>query len=262
MDRPHTDPPEGPRSGSPLLRPAVPPRGGIPALRASAERPLGPFSPAARHPQRPAAQAAAPEEQAEEPIAAAAPIEELPWAVLDAPLWDEGQTEHATEAPADAHNAAALPGFGYESEDLTLDDEADWLDRESAAQVPMAEDALEPLADAAEPGQEPLLGEELLAPPEWEYGFEEAVPSESLATDAAPEDVAPPAESPAQAQVPVSHGLEEVAARLEQIARSLRGRSPADLLSGASDPLQVLIAGYALGLEAARATHDAPHDEQ
>lgn len=41
--------------------------------------------------------------------------------------------------------------------------------------------------------------------------------------------------------------LHEVAARLEEIAASLRTRTPADLLSGASDPLEIMIAGYVLG---------------
>lgn len=48
--------------------------------------------------------------------------------------------------------------------------------------------------------------------------------------------------------------LDEVAARLEQIARTLRERRPAEIFAeGAADPLEVLITGYALGYtEAAR----------
>jgi hypothetical protein len=155
---------------------------------------------------------------------------------------------------AAARRAASdeLPGLGYQAEESSLEDEAEWLELESAGDAPIAEDALEPLAEAAEPGQEPLLGEELIAPPEWEYGYEEAVGSD------APARSAPPAEA---ARRP-SPALEDVAARLEQIARSLRGGSPSDLLSGAADPLQVLIAGYALGLEAGRATQGSPPDEE
>lgn len=41
--------------------------------------------------------------------------------------------------------------------------------------------------------------------------------------------------------------LHDVAARLEEIAASLRTRTPAELLSGASDPLEIMIAGYVLG---------------
>lgn len=45
---------------------------------------------------------------------------------------------------------------------------------------------------------------------------------------------------------------DEVAARLERIARSLRTHGPAELLSGSSDPLEVLIVGYVLGAASAR----------
>ena len=242
MDRPDADPPRNPGSGFSLLRPAVPPRPGpAPERRPGPERPLGPF----------VAKRAAPT-----PPEEGAAIEELPWAMLDAPLWDEPAAEPAVE-PAAPESAEPAPAFAYEAEEISLGDEAEWLEYEASAETPMAEDALEPLAEAAEPGQEPLVGEELIAPPEWEYGFSET-------GDAEPAEEAPPAPAPAApaAAASQSAALEDVASRLEQIARSLRDRSPTELLSGAHDPLQVLIAGYALGLEAARAAREHPPEQE
>src|SRR5215207_2112213 len=167
MDRPDADPPRNPGSGFSLLRPAVPPRPGpAPARRPELERPLGPF----------VAKRASPPPAGEDPG-----IDQLPWAMLDAPLWDEPAAE-----PAPAESAAPEPAFEYEAEEIWLGDEAEWLEYEASAGGPMAEDALEPLAEAAEPGQEPLVGEELIAPPEWEYGFAES-------GDAEPEEGAAPA---------------------------------------------------------------------
>ncbi|MBW3628169.1 MAG: hypothetical protein KY464_02615 [Gemmatimonadetes bacterium] len=298
MDRSHSDPPAIPASGFSLLRPAVPPRSGdAAATRAPAERSLGPFSAGRRAAEPPPPVAFA--ETAEQPASAgdAAP-EELPWAVLDAPLWDDEPAAPASEAPlwaetppASASSAPApnveapdapapvgdFSSFLYEAEELTLGDEAEWLDFESSVDTPMAEDALEPLAEVAEPGQEPLVGEELIAPPEWEYGFDDTASAEAgetvapgaqqedepvaLAEVAAGEEL--PAPGPALGQLvdQRSPALEDVATRLERIAQSLRGRTPADLLAGTNDPLQLLIAGYALGLEAARASKDPKREE-
>jgi hypothetical protein len=276
MDRPHSDPPASPGSGFSLLRPAVPPRSaeahvGRPS---GGERSLGPFSPPRR--QAEAADATPP---SDEPQAATEPqtaepqaIEELPWALLDAPLWDDSPESPASEVAAPAAGDADPGSPSYDVEELTLEDESEWLDFESSADTPIAEDALEPLAEASEPGQGPLVGEELLAPPEWEYGFEDALLTDvpaltadapasgtepaGAATEAASSaDTALPELSPASGAAR-SAAVEEVAAQLERIAQSLRGRTPADLLSGATDPLHLLIAGYALGLEAARAERE------
>ena len=167
----------------------------------------------------------------------------------------EGPLGPFAPRPPAAPAQEGAPPFDYEAEEISSGDDAEWLDYEASAHAPMAEDALEPLAEAAEPNQEPLVGEELLAPPEWAYGFAES-------DDAEPEERAAPAASQAAHPAPRSAALEDVAARLEQIARSLRGRTPTELLSGAHDPLQVLIAGYALGLEAARAAQEHPPEER
>lgn len=258
MDQPHSDPPERTGSGFSLLRPAVPPRPGAPAERGRAEGALRPFSGGRRpapEPEQPPADSSA---------GAPASDEDLPWAVLDAPLWDE-PTSGLPAAPAPEIGAEDDPLL-YEVEELSSGGEAEWLEFEASGEAPMADVALEPLADAVDPAQEPLLGEELLAPPEWEYGYDEAIPDGLHPLQDAPApapagsldpDEAAPAPPPAVG----SAALEDVASRLEGIARSLRGGNPADLLSGTSDPLQLLIAGYALGLEAARASRQPTPEE-
>jgi hypothetical protein len=55
--------------------------------------------------------------------------------------------------------------------------------------------------------------------------------------------------------------LREIAERLERIARSLRARESGDLAGDASDPLEVLITGYALGFsDGARSAGTGRHD--
>jgi hypothetical protein len=56
--------------------------------------------------------------------------------------------------------------------------------------------------------------------------------------------------------------LEEIAARLERIARSLRSRDGGELSGDTSDPLEVLITGYALGYSEGvrRSGDDESHD--
>lgn len=48
---------------------------------------------------------------------------------------------------------------------------------------------------------------------------------------------------------------EEVAVRLERIAHSLRSTTPAELLAGSGDPLEILIVGYVLGASRGRPEH-------
>lgn len=52
-----------------------------------------------------------------------------------------------------------------------------------------------------------------------------------------------------------SHLAEEVAVRLEKIARSLRSTTPAEMLAGSGDPLEILIIGYVLGASRGNAEH-------
>jgi hypothetical protein len=57
--------------------------------------------------------------------------------------------------------------------------------------------------------------------------------------------------------------LGEIAERLERIAQSLRSRNDDDLGGDASDPLEVLITGYALGYsEGVRSAGGAPRDDE
>jgi hypothetical protein len=68
--------------------------------------------------------------------------------------------------------------------------------------------------------------------------------------EAAPEEPAPP-QAPAPAPA-ASATDRSIAARLEEMARTLREHGPAGLLVGQpSDPLHLLVAGYALGQAAA-----------
>jgi hypothetical protein len=74
----------------------------------------------------------------------------------------------------------------------------------------------------------------------------------TAATTHEAEAAAPVDAEPAPASIATNGVFADVAARLEDIARTLRER-PDDLLSGsASDPLALLVAGYVMGYGARR----------
>src|SRR5687767_12174587 len=116
MDRPDPDKPRTPAPGFSLLRPAVPPRSPeAPSRRTDMDRSLGPFAP-----RRGASPPPPPEESSG--------VDELPWAVLDAPLWDEPAATAAPEAGQPEVSVPAAQGFDYETDEISPADEAEWLE--------------------------------------------------------------------------------------------------------------------------------------
>lgn len=173
-----------------------------------------------------------------------APVDATPTAAeVAAPAWSEAESV-PEEAPATGHAA-----------------EGD----ASAAPAPPGP------AGAAWGGATPAGGAES-APP-MESGAAEALEEWALAASVESEGAEPVGEGPAPASMAVEPGresaapaprpeaalaeamsleegpaLQEVAGRLERIAGALREGRPIELFSsGSSDPLEVLIAGYALG---------------
>lgn len=243
-----------PTPGVPILGPAVSKRGPAPPAARLLDAPLPPFmgartfsrtepldAPRPPEPPRP--------ERASEPVEAPTPVE-----VVEAPAPVEEQEMPPLVDPLDA----ASPGVGAAPADGE-DGERFWGDEvaEPWAELPVSSEP-EAVMPAMEPEEivmhEPtwldfdvademaLARDELLAPPAWDYGLD---------TTAEPRPVAEREPTPGRQ----SPALEDVAARLEQIARSLRERNPAELLATADDPLQLLIAGYAMGLAARPAAH-------
>jgi hypothetical protein len=107
-----------------------------------------------------------------------------------------------------------------------------------------AEAAGEPMpAGSTEAGAEPLTAAALPIG-EWEQSAATVEVEEPATT--VEEPVSPAVEVPV-----ASSALNEVADRLDRIARSLRSGNPVDALDQ-GDPLQLLITGYALGYSEAR----------
>jgi hypothetical protein len=151
---------------------------------------------------------------------------------VEPPILAETSAEPTFDSPESA--ADAEPGF-----DVTLDDGA--LTFAAAQTADIAADP-EPVAAATEP---------FVADTEAVIAAEPD-PFTSSAVDEA-EAVAPIDAAPAASAGTVANGVfADVAARLEDIARTLRER-PDDLLSGStSDPLALLVAGYVMGYGARR----------
>lgn len=147
----------------------------------------------------------------------------------EAPAEPELPREDAPEPPQEVEEFAAQDPSATPLEAAAPREQADWA-----------------LVASAGPAAESAVGEEIEAPAEGGLTTEAeaAVPS-----DAAP-GVVQRMESALADVMGSGEGevLEEVAGRLERIALALREGRPVELFaSGASDPLEVLIAGYALG---------------
>jgi hypothetical protein len=187
-------------------------------------------------------------EEAAADVAAAEPAAqrvEIPGREAEPTGWawsDEGAGEELAEA-----------GDRWEggSEHVTVDEEAEvssgwsWEPEEAEEAAPEGETVGHPGAEPvsmAMPEAPPVELEEEDEVPAW---AEEAVVAERVGApevvtvDAEEELAATPAEVPAGA-------LDDVAARLERIARALRSGKPDEALEQ-GDPLQLLITGYALG---------------
>lgn len=171
--------------------------------------------------------------------------------------WEmEPATDAFAESPEEEQRVAELPSFLQEVEVIEPHDETPWLElddpvgAEPSESVPAARSASS-LPDwlSDDDGEDPVD-----EPP---VVFSTPTPPVESPRAAALPDPPVPEASP-RGEGPTLPVLEEVAARLERIAQSLRERTPAELLgSGADDPLQMLIAGYALGLsDAARPATD------
>jgi hypothetical protein len=100
-------------------------------------------------------------------------------------------------------------------------------------------------AASTEAGAEPLTAAALPIG-EWEQSAATVEVEEPATTVDVEEPVSPAVEVPV-----ASSALNEVADRLDRIARSLRSGNPVDALDQ-GDPLQLLITGYALGYSEAR----------
>lgn len=181
---------------------------------------------------------ATPEPAQADATAASDPADSSLWS-LDAPEAAEPPVlaESVAELTFDSAAAAAdaEPSF-----DITLDDGA--LTFAASEPEPAAADAAAPAA------ADPFVADEeavIAAEPD---PFTAAAVHEAESA-AAPTDAEPAAASVGTA---ASGVFADVAARLEDIARTLRDR-PDDLLSGgASDPLALLVAGYVMGYGARR----------
>jgi hypothetical protein len=198
------------------------------------------------------------EEDSSIPWAQADSGETLPW--LEIPASDASAAPPAGEAPASGEEDPLaeldpIPDDWWDTEADALAETAPWMESGEAPEIGFAwEDDPEPLPEVATTAApEPLLDEELVAMAEWPQ--QDSIASEGgwspfpaafepLVEDAAAPDASAPASAVEPSPTPE---FEEIAARLEKIAQALRSGRPADLLGSMDDPLQALIAGYALG---------------
>lgn len=155
-----------------------------------------------------------------------------PAPVAEAALEDE-QDEAAEAEPELAVELEMEGGFGFGTMAPQLEDEAE-------------ETELEPIGGWGDglpeisPEPEPLPAT-LSTEPE-----QPSEPSPEPAAELPAPDL-PGATTATHATSATDSALDELADRLEQIARSLRGRSPGDVFRNTGDPLEALIAGYAMG---------------
>jgi hypothetical protein len=155
-------------------------------------------------------------------------LEDIPWLLPDE-MQDQDEPE-SLEAPNATEAPAAQP-TGVAGDDESPFSMVDLEPFEAAPNDPGEPETPEPEAFPplptipAEPGQWPV--ESAGASP-ISSGGEPAAPSAATA------------------------GAGDIPDRLERIARALRTGTPLELLSGATDPLEVLIVGYALGASQGR----------
>jgi hypothetical protein len=222
-------------SDSPL-GPAVPgadaaESGASPADDALPE-PLAPFlgggAAPAETPRKTADAASAPDTAADEPLDESdEDLGEIPWLLSDEIANGDDQPESEPVFAAEAPPAPA------EQPAAAADDES-----------PFGMVDLEPFEAApTDPGETGTPESEALPPFPAISSEPEQWPVESAGADLPEPDrepFAPPADS-------VVAGAGDIPDRLERIARALRTGTPMELLSNATDPLEVLIVGYALG---------------
>jgi hypothetical protein len=270
-------PPFIPRSAPPAARPAPPEP--APAAASPWELDATP-APVAESAPSPFAEEAAGDElpwlELPEPRAAAEPEEfgaaevaEEPGALPDWMTWDARAEEEAEEELSATAKVEGLEEFDP-VEAFAFEDDADDGEDEPAAFSLGAPDTY-PYGDPEPEGGGPAAAEVTPsaapdAEPELEepYGFaqeverfDDALPDPFTAAEIAATEAMEPAElseepSPAPAHHRAPSAFDEVADRLEQIARDLRQR-PDELLAGrGADPLALIVAGYVMGYAQAR----------
>lgn len=167
---------------------------------------------------------------------------DLPFVASDEPLTTEADEQSGVESER-------VSGFAGDE-----DARPEWEETGASSSEESSADGVEPrVAAGSASGDEPY----------WEPWAEPA------AADVAPAAAAPD-ENASDHAMPLLDGdapgvssevLEEIAERLERIARSLRARDSDDLTGDSGDPLEVLITGYALGYsEGARRSGGAARD--
>jgi hypothetical protein len=153
-------------------------------------------------------------------------------------FYDPAETRD--EAPADA-SVPETPGtdgemFGETLAGVVEAEDEPWA--EEAVDAPLIPTAKTETVESPEPAADL---------PEWMEGVAAQHEGHDLGNDTA----APDAVALAEVAAPLAV-MDDVASRLEEIARSLRSKSPAELLSGqreghVMDPLELLITGFVLG---------------
>lgn len=171
--------------------------------------------------------ASAPDTAADEPLDESdEDLGEIPWLLSDEIA--DGNDQPGSEPPF-AAEAPPAPA----AQPAAADDES-----------PFGMVDLEPFeATPGDPGETEIPEPEALSPFPAIAEEPEQWPVESAGADLPEPDLepfAPPAE-------PAAPGAGDIPDRLERIARALRTGTPMELLSNATDPLEVLIVGYALG---------------
>lgn len=204
------------------------------------------------------------------------PMDDLGGFIAPAPAVDWAESEPAEPAPS------AYPATGDEPAAFDAGTEAaefpepDFDALLAPADAPAAADADAPpmdeptsedwSLDAPEAAPPPQVGEELAvevtleeepaapasADPQPFVADDEAVMAAEPAPSAEPDAFT--AAAVAEAEVPAEHAdaspFDDVAGRLEEIARALRDRPDELLAGGSSDPLALLVTGYVMGYTA------------
>lgn len=239
MTEPHTPP------AAPFLPPA--------------RRPAAPYGPAApaSAPLPPFVAAASP---VPSPAPAPAPDEELlPWELPGETL--SAAPVNPSAAPADADDLAWLDtldeslrrvgdGEVLSVDDLLLDEPVPGVPEPATEPEAEPEPAVDGVEEVLAEAEISVLLPEPLEPAELEVagapapqGVEAAWEAEEASAAELP--VLEP--EPVAAESPAAAPLAEVAEQLERIAARLRSAAPGELLQPGADPLEVFLAGYALG---------------
>ena len=199
------------------------------------------------------------------------PVDDLGGFIAPAPAVDWAESEPAEPAPSAYPATGDEPGAFDAGAEAAEFPEPDFDALLAPADAP-AEDA--PAAedwslDAPEAAPPPQVGEELTvevtleeepaapaasADPQPFVADDEAVMASEPAPSAAAEHDALTAVAEAGSAAPAEHAdaspFDDVAGRLEEIARALRDRPDELLAGGSSDPLALLVTGYVMGYTA------------